>query len=78
MGAEARRELIRPGRGPAGAASVIFSLILFLVPGAGALSLVWLIGVYAIGFGILLLFLAFRLRRLHTTHATPGPTGASP
>jgi uncharacterized membrane protein HdeD (DUF308 family) len=59
----------------AGAASIVFGLILFVFPGAGALSLVWLIGVYSLAFGILLIMLAWRLRGM--PHA-PGTTGASP
>lgn len=45
-----------------GAASVIFGVLLILQPGAGALALLWLIGIYAILFGVLVLALAFRLR----------------
>jgi uncharacterized membrane protein HdeD (DUF308 family) len=60
-----------------GAASIIFGLILFLFPGAGALSLVWPIGAYAIGFGILRLLLAFRLRRMGDINATRSPRGAT-
>lgn len=46
----------------AGLASVIFGVIVFLFPGAGALSVIWIIGAYAIIFGILLIMLAFRVR----------------
>lgn len=46
-----------------GAASIIFGAILIARPAAGALALLWVIGVYALIFGVLVLFLAFRLRR---------------
>jgi uncharacterized membrane protein HdeD (DUF308 family) len=36
-------------------------------PGVGLLSLVWLIGVYAVAFGVLLLILAFRVRNERST-----------
>lgn len=45
-----------------GIASVVFGVLVFLFPGAGALALVWLISVHAIVTGILLLVLAFRVR----------------
>jgi uncharacterized membrane protein HdeD (DUF308 family) len=45
-----------------GAAAVVFGVIAFVDPGTGALSLVWLIAVYAILFGVTLLALALRLR----------------
>ena len=48
----------------AGAASVLFGGLLFWQPAAGALALIWLIGAYAIVFGVLFVILAFRLRRL--------------
>ena len=46
----------------AGVASVVFGVLLFLYPSAGALAVVWLIGAYALLFGLLMLVLAFRLR----------------
>jgi uncharacterized membrane protein HdeD (DUF308 family) len=46
----------------AGIASVVFGVLVLLFPGAGALALVWLISVYAIVTGVLLLALAFRAR----------------
>lgn len=43
-------------------ASIVFGVLVFLFPGAGALALVWMIGVYALATGILLLGLGFALR----------------
>jgi uncharacterized membrane protein HdeD (DUF308 family) len=46
-----------------GALSVLFGVILVVVsPFAGLLSLIWLIGIYAIAFGILMLVTAFSVR----------------
>jgi uncharacterized membrane protein HdeD (DUF308 family) len=45
-----------------GVISVIFGGLLLFNPGAGALALVWLIGLYAIIFGALLIILSFRLK----------------
>jgi uncharacterized membrane protein HdeD (DUF308 family) len=45
-----------------GAASVIFGILVFLFPGAGALAMIWIISLYAMVTGILLLGLALRLR----------------
>lgn len=46
-----------------GALSVLFGLAILIMPGAGALALVWLIGAYAIVFGGLLVGFAFRLKK---------------
>jgi len=46
----------------AGLASVVFGTLLIWQPGAGALTVLWLIGSYAIVFGVLLLILALKIR----------------
>jgi uncharacterized membrane protein HdeD (DUF308 family) len=53
-----------------GLLSILFGVLLFVFPGAGAVALVWLIGVYAIAFGILLIVLALRLRGLRREFET--------
>jgi uncharacterized membrane protein HdeD (DUF308 family) len=46
-----------------GALSILFGVILAVIgPVAGLLSLIWLIGVYAVAFGILMLITAFQVR----------------
>ncbi len=47
-----------------GVASILFAMLLLWNPVPGALALVWLIGSYAIVFGILAVILGFRLRSL--------------
>ena len=50
--------------GAAGTLSVIFGLILVFAPGAGALGLLWLIAAWAVLFGLLLIWVAFKVRKL--------------
>ena len=47
-----------------GMLSIIFGIVLFVSPSAGALGIVWAIGFYAIFFGIMEIVFAFRLRGL--------------
>jgi uncharacterized membrane protein HdeD (DUF308 family) len=49
-----------------GLLSIVFAVMLLWNPLPGALALVWLIGSYAIVFGILAVILGFRLRSLPT------------
>jgi uncharacterized membrane protein HdeD (DUF308 family) len=48
-----------------GVLAILFGVILFANPGAGALAVLWLIGVFSIIFGVVELILAFRLRGHH-------------
>jgi len=48
--------------GLSGVVSVLFGIILAVLPGVGLLSLVWLIGIYAIVFGVAQIALGFRVR----------------
>lgn len=48
--------------GLSGVLSVVFGVLLFVYPSAGMMSLLWLLGVYAIIFGVDVIFLSFRLR----------------
>ena len=45
----------------AGIASILFGVLLFINPGAGALAVIWLIAAYAIVFGVILIALSLRL-----------------
>jgi uncharacterized membrane protein HdeD (DUF308 family) len=52
-----------------GVASIAFGVLVFLYPAAGALALVWMISLYALVTGVLLLGVAFRLRARTRTAA---------
>ena len=56
-----------------GALWVLLGIVLFVLPGAGLLSLAWLIGIFALGAGITLILLAFRVRG----QGPSGPGGSS-
>lgn len=45
-----------------GALSIVFGVALIAVPNAGLMSIAWLIGFWAIAFGVLFVLLSFRLR----------------
>lgn len=45
-----------------GILSLILGVILLVFPSAGAVGLIWAIGSYAVLFGVLMLYLAFRVR----------------
>lgn len=48
----------------AGAGSIAFGVLTMIFPGSGAVSLAWLIGIYAIAFGAAMIVLGWRLRGL--------------
>jgi uncharacterized membrane protein HdeD (DUF308 family) len=47
-----------------GLLSIVFGVLLFVFPVAGAVSVIWMIGIYAVVFGISEIIFAFRLRGL--------------
>jgi uncharacterized membrane protein HdeD (DUF308 family) len=64
--------------GASGLLSILFGILLFIFPSAGALSLVFLIGIYAILFGVMLVALGFKLERLGRPRTPPITTRPSP
>ena len=59
----------------AGALSVLFAVMVLIFPAAGALALIWVIAAYAVAYGIALLLLGFKVRKLQG-RVTPKPAGA--
>ncbi|WP_018657137.1 HdeD family acid-resistance protein [Actinomadura flavalba] len=59
-----------------GAVSVLFGVLLFVWPASGAVALIWMIGLFAILFGALLIGAAFRVRSAgHRMEARRGEYG---
>lgn len=56
--------------GLAGVISILFGVVLFIFPGTGLLSILWLVGVYGIVFGVLFIVRAFQMRSWASS-ATP-------
>jgi uncharacterized membrane protein HdeD (DUF308 family) len=64
-----RRAIAHPWAvGISGLLSALVGLFIIVFPGAGALSLIWVIAVYAILYGILMIVAAFQLRRWRNAH----------
>jgi uncharacterized membrane protein HdeD (DUF308 family) len=59
----------------AGAASVIFGVLVLFFPVAGAFALVWIVSFYAVFTGVLLLALAFRARKWEARGGTLNNAG---
>jgi uncharacterized membrane protein HdeD (DUF308 family) len=57
-----------------GIASIAFGVLLIMNPGSGLLAVIWLVGIYAVIFGISLLMLGFRLKNV--AGELPAPTAA--
>jgi uncharacterized membrane protein HdeD (DUF308 family) len=53
------------------AAVVLFGIAIAVWPAAGLLAVTWIIGAYAVVFGILLVVLGFRLRNLRRGRLAP-------
>jgi uncharacterized membrane protein HdeD (DUF308 family) len=63
-----------------GVVSILFGIYLWLFPGLGAISLIWLIALFAVASGVMLLILAFRMRNLQAGgrgYPTGSPTASA-
>ena len=56
-----------------GILTTVLGILMVLLPWAGLLSLVWLVGAYSLFFGVLLLVLAIRLRSRWNARSVPRP-----
>jgi uncharacterized membrane protein HdeD (DUF308 family) len=57
--------------GLAGALSIALAVLILVSPGAGALSLIWIIAGFAVLYGITLLMLGIKVKKLHQAVAAP-------
>jgi uncharacterized membrane protein HdeD (DUF308 family) len=57
-----------------GIASIVFGVLLIMYPSSGLLAVVWLIGLYAVIFGITGIMFSFRLRNLAGELPAPAAT----
>jgi uncharacterized membrane protein HdeD (DUF308 family) len=55
-----------------GVASIVFGALLVASPGDGLITLVWLVGIWAVVFGVSSLGLAYRLHEIHADLSKPG------
>ena len=60
-----------------GVLSVLFGIVLLVAPLVGALAIAYLIGAYAVIFGITLLVFAWRLREHQSAADRPSSMGAA-
>ena len=73
-GLKLRKEL--PGESAlilSGVLTTVFGVLMGLLPWAGLLSLIWMIGAYSLFFGILFIMLGFRLHSLAQARPAPRP-----
>jgi uncharacterized membrane protein HdeD (DUF308 family) len=78
VGAVRLRDLI-PGEGwliVSGLASIAFGVLLVMYPASGLLAVIWLIGLYAVIFGIALIMLGVRLKGLANDLQAATPAAA--
>ena len=58
-----------------GLLSILLGVLMFVFPAAGAVSVIWVIGIYAVVFGISEIIFAFRLRGLRREFKTAAESG---
>jgi uncharacterized membrane protein HdeD (DUF308 family) len=57
-----------------GALSILFGILVLIWPGTGLVSIIWIVGIWAIVWGITLIVLGVQLRKASTTEAGASPT----